>query len=441
MATLDLATLTRPISETDPCGPDLDLDMDKDYMDFTATIETILPPGYMVVEQGTRMPFDQSERYKIDFDTQFAKIGKLVSRTHDLRLLATIARMQALCRDLAGFETCIAAISTILSQFWEAVHPRDTGDRFEFRESVLGSLNDKSLILPALQQVRLFSNKRYGAITYFRYLASTGVIKTATDKIDLSEMERILADEKETELPVLVATRDRLDGIQRSLTSIRTVFFDKSGRMLNFDDLLALVEHMRAPLQAVIVKRDPTAGGEAEAPAPEEEVADAGEASTPPAKVAGGIATPEAAVDALAAATDYFRRTEPSNPGLLLLWQAQALVGKSFVDAVQLLVPAQVQKAALRIGADTLFDLPIEKLAALAPKTPVAAADKPTGETPAEKPVARTRREANALLEQVAAFYRTSEPSSAIPLLADRARTFSGKDFMALLAEVLPKKP
>jgi type VI secretion system protein ImpA len=53
-------------------------------------------------------------------------------------------------------------------------------------------------------------------------------------------------------------------------------------------------------------------------------------------------------------------------------------------------------------------------------------------------PVANTRHEAIALLEQVSTFYRMTEPASPIPLLTDRACGMSQKDFLSLLKDVLP---
>ena len=68
----------------------------------------------------------------------------------------------------------------------------------------------------------------------------------------------------------------------------------------------------------------------------------------------------------LAAAADYFARMEPSNPALLLVRQAQEMVGKSFIEVMRMLVPAYVESAAINIGRDKFFNLPIERMAELA---------------------------------------------------------------------------
>jgi type VI secretion system protein ImpA len=50
-----------------------------------------------------------------------------------------------------------------------------------------------------------------------------------------------------------------------------------------------------------------------------------------------------------------------------------------------------------------------------------------------------SRPEALALLDQVRAYYRATEPTSPVPLLIERARTFAEQDFMSLLKDVLPE--
>ena len=60
----------------------------------------------------------------------------------------------------------------------------------------------------------------------------------------------------------------------------------------------------------------------------------------------------EEAAAALAGIAEYFSRAEPSSPALLLTRQAQALIGKSFLEVMQILVPEKVESAAVQIGAE-----------------------------------------------------------------------------------------
>ena len=60
------------------------------------------------------------------------------------------------------------------------------------------------------------------------------------------------------------------------------------------------------------------------------------------------------AAAALAAAAAYFSRNEPSSPALLLVRQAEQLVGKSFLELIRILVPAHAEQAKVQIGKDRL---------------------------------------------------------------------------------------
>jgi type VI secretion system protein ImpA len=143
------------------------------------------------------------------------------------------------------------------------------------------------------------------------------------------------------------------------------------------------------------------------------------------------------AAAALQAIAEYFARSEPSNPALLLVRQAHEMVGKSFVEVMRMLVPAHVEAAAINIGRDKFFDLPIERMAVLpAPEVP-----SPVNGTCAQDIVFSTETRASALLllNHVATFFRSTEPSSPIPFLIDRARELAQRDFLSLLQDVLPE--
>src|SRR5205085_1304772 len=137
---------------------------------------------------------------------------------------------------------------------------------------------------------------------------------------------------------------------------------------------------------------------------------------------------------ALAAAAAYFARSEPSNPALLLVRQAQNLLGKSFLEVIQLLVPDHVAKAAVNIGKEQFFNLPIQRLASAAGSAPTSDAAQAGADGGVDLQFeARTRIEALALLEQVGRYFRSAEPSSPIPFFTDRARELATSDFLSVL--------
>ncbi len=180
--------------------------------------------------------------------------------------------------------------------------------------------------------------------------------------------------------------------------------------------------------------------------------------------------------DTLAACLGYFRRTEPSSPAVLLIGQAQQLIGKSLIEVIQIMFPDHIDKAVLEIGELRRFRLPLERLPAPdgseagdgeegyaggsddsyesdgaygsesdgeAADDAEAAVPKEEAHPPGDPAVAAivigNRTEAVSAMKAVAAFYRQVEPSHPTPLLMDKACALAQHDFMSLLGNILPE--
>jgi type VI secretion system protein ImpA len=144
-----------------------------------------------------------------------------------------------------------------------------------------------------------------------------------------------------------------------------------------------------------------------------------------------------AAAAALEAVSNYFCRSEPSSPALLLVRQAQQMLGKSFVEALRILVPLHAEAAAINVGKDRFFDLPIERMAGLLDGLPTP--DMAVSGSPVVAFSVDSRGQALGLLDHVGAYFRNVEPSSPVPFLIDRAREMAQRDFLSLLRDVLPE--
>src|SRR4051794_18695765 len=112
IAGLELAELAVPVSEAEPCGPDLELTDDPVYLNFMASVEGLLPASYF-----------ELNRAGFDFEAQYASIAQLLARSRDLRLLTVLAKLLLLNRDLDGFAASIDSMATLLQDRWDVVHP------------------------------------------------------------------------------------------------------------------------------------------------------------------------------------------------------------------------------------------------------------------------------------------------------------------------------
>jgi type VI secretion system protein ImpA len=428
MAEIDLAALTGPVAEGEPCGPDLDLSGDADYMNFVAKAENLIPSSFFAGPDGR--PFDRSA---IDFAAEFTAMQPLLARTRDIRLLVILAKLSVLNRDLVGFESAVCAIQELLKQRWDEVHPRGHEDVFNARTAALETLDDLPQVIFPLQYTPFVHHPRIGQIGYRNYMIATGEVpaREGEGAHDLTAIENALM---EADLAQLVEARGRFEALRTALADIRRVCTDEAGfeQAPKLERLPALVDKIRSLLNDVIVKRDPTSALE---------TASSVEGVEPGADAApiGELRSLADVADALAAIADYFVCKEPSNPALLLVRQAEQLMGKSFVEVMQILVPKHVEEAAIYIGKEQPLQLPIARLSELISFSgESSSANGDTGVTPARCFEAKTRADAVRLLEQIGAYYRAVEPSSPLPHLTDRARDLAGRDFLSLLKHVLP---
>jgi type VI secretion system protein ImpA len=444
MTPAEIAALGAPVTEEEPCGPDLETLGDSDYMRFTARIDGVLPKTFASFDRGS-----------IDFPAEFATLKSLLAKSRDLRLLAPLAKLHILNRDLAAYTAVFKVVEALIDGQWPAVVPGLLDGDAVLRIVTLQTMDDMADSVMPLQAAPLFETRRFGKVSFRSHLLANGLVQareaqnggeTGEEVPSTSALNAALA---EIDLTTLVAVRTLVLDLQQSLGRIESLVGERSEQpgALRFDRLGPLVSDIAGFLDRAVAQRDPSLGlaagtpGEANTDQIEDAASDAPVGNTP------AIQSTAQAQAALAAAAAYFAQSEPSSPVLLLIGQAQALVGRSFYEAMQVLLPEESSRARLRIGQEPAFMLLLERLAAL----PVATADQsgdktvtgsghadeaPADDAPAFQ--ATDRRTAMLLLQQVAAHFRRAEPSSPIPLLLDRAEGIAGKDFFGLLREAFP---
>jgi len=427
-----VAELCVPLSIADPCGPDLDLTNDSDYLNFFAQTEGLLPSSFFSVDDGR--PFD---RASVDLSRQIEAITPLWARSRDLRLLLIRARLMILDRNLGGFAVSVAAIAEWLDHFWDDLHPRAADGDLGARIAVLGALDLPTVVFP-LQYAALCEGRRIGAVTYRSWMIASGEVKprAGEQKHPSTALTEAVADAPPE---VLAATRKRVELLRTSLVRIREIF-TKRGFSAGLESLPALIDKIQGFV-------DPRAAHLEEIATHAAEDDDVSAAAKEPTAAGGGApASLAEAQHALAAIAAYYSRSEPSSPTLPLIRQAHQLIGKSFFEVMSILVPTQMDKAAFQIGAEQFFELPVGKLSKLseaAPPSPDGAAEaKPATPSDGSGSIQyhiKSRAQAIALLDQVQRFFRHAEPSSPVPMLCDRARALAERDFMDVLREVLPK--
>ena len=436
MAIVDVATLTAPVSEDDPCGPDLELAGDADYLNFVARAEGLLPASFF-----------QAEKPRITLPDEFGEAKPILAKTRDVRLVTLLAKLAILGRDVDTFGVCLAGLNGLLAERWDDVHPRGEEGDFGIRMAALETLDDLTPVILPLQYLPLATHRRYGSISQRSYMIATGEaqVREGEELLDLTTLDKSLM---EVELSELVESRDRFTALRTAVAGIQKICLDRvgAGAAAGLQRLPALIAKTAALLEDVIRRRDPSlALSTAEAAPGDGTQPDGGDGSSPGTSASniptGAVMSAADVADALAAVAEYFGQREPSNPALLLVRQAEQLMGKSFLDVMRILVPSQVDKAVIAIGRDQVFDLPVERLSAFAaiPKGAPPDGSQVPESSAVRRLSANTRADAVRLLEQIGAFYRVAEPSSPVPFFTERARSLMERDFLSLLKDILPK--
>jgi type VI secretion system protein ImpA len=471
MAGLNFAELTQPISADEPCGPDLEDDLD--FMNATARLEVALPASYFRRDDdGRQVAFD---RTSIEFPAAFADLGKLLERSRDLRLFVLAAKLTILNRDVPGFAASLSAMADLLGLYWDEVHPRAMDGDFVMREVALQGLDELATVVLPLQHAPLFVSRRIGPFMFRSQLVASGETKLV-DGEQHPDASTIQAALGEIDIDDLVAVLAHVGAARDALARLRSTWLEKAGfdHPLGFPRLAALLDQIAAFLDAAVARRVPghqAAGSEPAATGPQGSAANAATFSP------GSLSSILHVKDTLSACLGYFRKTEPSSPAVLLIGQAQQLIGKSLIEVIQIMFPEQVDKAVFEIGDQRRFRLPLERLpvpdgyeadseyeaasegydgssgeAEDSYDSDAEGGEEASGGTeeavvveaaPARDPapsaiVIASRADAVSAMRAVAAFYRQVEPSHPTPLLMDKACILAQHDFMSLLGSILP---
>jgi type VI secretion system protein ImpA len=492
--------LAEPVSEAEPCGPDLEESFDPDYANVTAEASGLIPQRFY--DRGREKVFDRSI---IDLPAQQAAITGLLKRSRDIRLLVLDARLQLLAGKLIGFSEALSGLVIVVTTFWDQFHPQPFDGDMIVRQNTLEGLDDLAVVVPALQSASVLEGR--ARITYRNYLVAYNVLEPwpGEEPMNRDTLDRSLRDEQSKEQ--LTAAHVAVLGSLEALTTLRNTFIEKAGHVNApaFDKVVQALTGFRGFLEDYLGITDAAAQAAAAALA-----AEGGSGETAAVTQGGPIATHAAAMSALKAAEDYFIKFEPSSPAVILIHQARLLIGRPLIAALDALLPEPAARAALRFEGGFRFDLDLARmrhvtddmLAAISAEAEAAASESSDSswgsseessswdsassesteseeqpadessespdssesqdgeEAPAETPPphvtppspmidtssapsfsATTRQEASQLLSAVEGFFKVVEPSSPVALLLTRARSYFGKDFTAILNELLPPLP
>ncbi|MFA5537572.1 MAG: type VI secretion system ImpA family N-terminal domain-containing protein [Gemmobacter sp.] len=431
-----LDDLLKPVSADAPCGPDLLAEDDPDFADYYYSVEDRLPTSYFNVARGAL--FDPRS---VDLKAESAQIDALLKRSRDIRLLVLEAKFQILAGRLGGFAGAVAAVAALIETFPEDLNPRMGEDEID-RRNALEELDTLATVVAPLEYAVLVADRRAGDITFRAWATGAGRIppREGEEAGDAAGVEAALGASENAEAVAalhgaLADTLAALDRIRAACRAGSPSFAPTFERLpARLAEMLDLVRRARPDL-------DPEAA--AETPAGEGPPADtppeAGAAAAPAAPVAEipGLPDHAAARRLLEGVERYFAQYEPSALALVLVTQARLLIGRPLVEALDVLLEGEAERAQLGFGSQAGFVIPMARMRALSEQAGIGETPGAESEAPAV-PGITGRDQAGAALKAAEDFFRLREPASPIPILLFKARNSISKDFHAILRELLP---
>ncbi|MEP4196412.1 MAG: type VI secretion system ImpA family N-terminal domain-containing protein [Aliishimia sp.] len=444
-----LPWLLEEVSKDAPCGPDLERADDPAFIDYYFEAEGRLPDRYFT--PGTRSEANPEGSLDVLFDprsvdrkTERDAIEALLKRSRDVRLLSLLARWEALAGRSAGFAQAIAGIADLLEANPDDVHPNITPTPSD-RRGALEELGSSVTVIFPLQHMPLNGQVD---VTLRRYMVGSGKTAARSYEEDANASQLVSALQDNGGKAALDQTHSDLtmaaDGLGRIARACKA--HPEKPFNLDFSNVLDTISAMQDVIQQARPDLDVWSSDALDDVTQDDDAPET--AQTGDAPVAS--ATSVAQVDAADAVTDqpaarvtlqaiekYLAHNEPSSAALLLVTQARLLIGRPLIEALETLLPGEAGKAVIDFGPAHGFSLPMERLRSLAAENAQSASPEAELAAPTA-PDLKTRADVAAHIRSVENFYRKNEPTSPIPLLLVRARSYLDKDFEAIVAELLP---
>ena len=321
----DLETLLEPISEDDPCGPDLAYDQDRQ------TLEQAFDSSVSMDVTGEEATASDTDWRKIIKQTE-----DQLKRTKDVWLPVYLCRAGAKGGDLETVELGAKVLAGLFERYWDELHPKLDEYGMQGRKSPCDSLTRNGEFLFPLQRMPLLQHARLGTYSGqdFERFQKGG------DTEDGYGMFRgTLQDTPEENL---VEIADRLDRIEQAIRAADAIFTEKAAGE-DSTHFLATYQAL-STMKAAVLSFTSAPAPEATAEASDDGGGYEEDAGGGP-RISGSVNSREDVIRALDAICDYYRRREPASPVPLALQRARDWVNKDNLAILRDIAPGGVDEA------------------------------------------------------------------------------------------------
>jgi type VI secretion system protein ImpA len=333
MPDIDVDALLAPVSDTAPCGADLEYD-----------------PAFLALEDAARGKPEQQfgdtviAAQEPDWPAMQSQALALLARTRDLRVGVHLLRAATRLNGVAGFVPAVRFMHGLLVQHWAHVYPlldAQDNDDATMRLNALAPLADVATVLADLRAAKIGGARIGLTVRQVECALGKGELRPNEAAMSEANLTQALADAEAAQpglLGQLVAAHEAVVGIEAVL--------DTQAGAANGPDLRPLRALTQCLAQAARRAR-----GESDAVPGTDGTAIVGPARTA-ASAPGAIASRDDAIKTLERVCDWLEHAEPSNPAPLLIRRAQRLMSKSFIDIIRDLAPDGLKEVERIAGVD-----------------------------------------------------------------------------------------
>jgi type VI secretion system protein ImpA len=343
MSSIDVERLLAPISDDSPSGEDLEYD-----------------PSFMEMEQAAEGKPEQQYGDTIipaeepDWKEVRRLAVDLLSRTKDLRVVATLSRAMLATEGLGGFADCLKLTRGYVEQYWSSVHPKlDPSDDNDptIRVNTVQSLSDLGSTVRLLKTAPLVESRMAGRFGLTDVQIANGEINPPAGMESPPTKQLIEGAFMDVDLQTLKGTSAAIRDSIGHAQGIEAAFAKEVGAV-NGVNLELLVKHLKLTERVVSEALGKRASGSVEELEPSAD-AGAGTSESPSGQrrdaeqrieIRAEISSREDVIRTLDKICQYYHRWEPSSPVPLLLHRAKRLATMGFLDILQDLTPSGVEQ-------------------------------------------------------------------------------------------------
>ena len=334
---IDLDQLLAEVSESPPCGPDLEYD-----------------PAFLELEQASKGKPEQQfgDTVVPAEEPAWGDVRKraieLFGRTKDLRVASLLVQSLVCTEGFAGLKPGLDLLHGLVDRYWDTVHPvldpEDDNDPF-MRMNALAGLVSADAMVRDLLNAHLVKSRQIGVLLVRDVEVALDKLppKEGVDHPSLGQITAMMAtDEGQAAATAINETLETVKSLSSALN-------ERVGQTEapDFSPIVNLLNSLRQVCGS----------GEAEEAAAQGEESEGAAPGAPGAGQApgGDIRNRRDAMVMIDKIVDYFQKNEPTNPAPLLLLRAKRVMDMSFVDIVRDMAPdgvPQVQNIAGIVAED-----------------------------------------------------------------------------------------